>query len=147
LAKTSKRFHGFSCLQRSDRPRKSEKFPVLSLFNREFDARDGFDRDCPLRQSVRDFPDFFVEESETILRAFAHFLRSVGTGVAYIRASVTELVLRFEIFQQRLGFFQVSCVEAFGEPAVDFAEYRARLFAMALFRQELCESYSCVQFV
>src|SRR5208282_5432012 len=35
--------------------RKSKKFPVFSLLIREFDRRDGFDRDCVIRQPVSDF--------------------------------------------------------------------------------------------
>ena len=34
---------------------KSKKFPVFSLFNKEFDRRDGFDRDCTIRHTVCSF--------------------------------------------------------------------------------------------
>jgi len=37
----------------------SSKFPVLSLFNREFKGRDGFARDWLLRQSI----DFLLQSS------------------------------------------------------------------------------------
>ena len=41
-----------------------------------------------------------------------------------------------QLAEQRLGFFQIGGVEAFGKPAVDGREEVARLGAPALARQE-----------
>jgi len=48
--------------------------------------------------------------------------------------------LRTKLVEQRLGLFQVGCVEAFGEPVVDFREHRARFVAFALPREEAREA-------
>src|SRR6516165_3546903 len=41
-----------------------------------------------------------------------------------------------KFIEKLLGLFQISGVEAFGEPVVDFGEHRARFFALALTRKE-----------
>jgi hypothetical protein len=40
-----------------------------------------------------------------------------------------------QLLEQRLGFFQVGGVEAFGEPAVDFGEHSSRFITLALVRE------------
>ena len=41
-------------------------------------------------------------------------------------------MLRAQLLEQRLGVLQIGGVEAFGEPAVDLGEHRARFVAEAL---------------
>src|ERR1700687_4345492 len=45
---------------------------------------------------------------------------------------VQILGLTAEFFEERLGVLQIGGVEAFGEPAVDYREHRARLVAPAV---------------
>jgi MFS family permease len=69
-------------------------------------------------------------------------LRLLGGGdrTAAARASAVQFL------QQRLGVLQVGGVEAFGEPAVDLGEHRARLVAMALLREQPREASRRAQF-
>jgi hypothetical protein len=48
--------------------------------------------------------------------------------------------------EQRLRVFQIASVEAFGEPAVDVGEHRARLVATALFGELAREARRRAQF-
>ena len=48
---------------------------------------------------------------------------------------VQSIWLRAEFLEQGFGVFEVGGVEAFGEPAVDLGEHRARHVATALFRE------------
>jgi len=43
--------------------------------------------------------------------------------------------LVFKFLKQRLGFFQVTCIEALGEPAVNLGEHRARVAAFSMLRK------------
>jgi len=45
--------------------------------------------------------------------------------------------LSSQFVKQRLGILQVGGIEALGEPAVDFREYRARLVAISLLARDL----------
>jgi hypothetical protein len=46
-----------------------------------------------------------------------------------------QRILRTPLVEQRLGVFEIGGIEAFGEPAVDFGEHRARVVATALLRE------------
>ena len=45
-----------------------------------------------------------------------------------------------QFIEQRLSLLQVGGVEAFGEPAIDFGEHRARLVATAHLRKQSCQT-------
>src|SRR5258708_34667080 len=64
--------------------------------------------------------------------SWLHFVQSIGLD--------TQLV------EQRLCVLQVSGVEAFGEPVVDFSEQSARLFALAFVAEQPREAGSRAQF-
>jgi hypothetical protein len=55
-------------------------------------------------------------------------------------AHFEQRILRTQLVEQRLCIFQIGGVEAFGEPAVDFGEHRARLITPVLFREQASES-------
>jgi hypothetical protein len=46
-----------------------------------------------------------------------------------LAAAVGAEHLRPQLFEQHLGLFQIGQVKAFGEPGIDFGEYRARFVA------------------
>jgi len=47
-----------------------------------------------------------------------------------------QRILGSQLVEQRLGVFQISGVEALGEPAVDFGEHRKSLVSFALLREQ-----------
>src|SRR6266849_3548014 len=57
-----------------------------------------------------------------------------------------QRILCSQLVEQRLGISQVGGVEAFGEPAVDFGEHRARLVATTLLCEQPRETHGSAQF-
>src|SRR5260370_28496767 len=57
-----------------------------------------------------------------------------------------QRILYSQLVEQRLRVFQICCVEAFGEPVVDFGEHAARLIATALRREQPREAHRRAQF-
>jgi hypothetical protein len=77
--------------------RKMGKFPVFSLFNRELGCRDGFDRDCIIRQAVRDFNVLCGKfENRACSRTFSALrasekIRFVHQQPVYVRFSLSRI--------------------------------------------------------
>ena len=88
--------------------RKSKKFPVLSLFNREFEARDGFDRDCLIRQAVCDFRVLFRRRA---CAAVAAFETDPGRQMQVDFATIRRGHDRLSVFIATLGWSRATYVE------------------------------------
>src|SRR5207248_2343443 len=67
--------------------------------------------------------------------SFPHFVQRISYTLRLVRQFV----------EQDFGVFQVGGVEAFGEPAIDLGEHRARFIAIALLREQSREAHRRAQ--
>jgi hypothetical protein len=51
-----------------------------------------------------------------------------------------------KLIEESLSVFEIACVEALGEPAIDLGEQIARLVATGRFREQPGEAHGCPQF-
>jgi hypothetical protein len=77
--------------------------------------------------------------AQRFLKGAAHSLQNFCSA-GFSAPHVGQFTSRTQLVEQRLGVFQVGGVEAFGEPAVDFGQHRARLVAFALFVEQPSEA-------
>ena len=89
-----------------------------------------------IRRVAKGLANKALEESK-IPDFVLHFHAEQCIGeVVVIALRAQHRCLSGQFVEQRLGVFEVSGVEAFGEPAVDFGEHRARVGAAALRREQ-----------
>src|SRR6266481_713628 len=82
--------------------------------------------------------------AQRFLKGAAHSLQNLCSA-GFSAPHVEQFTSRTQLVEQRLRVFQISGVEALGEPAVDLGQHRARFVATALFIEQPDEARRCAQ--